>query len=64
MKELFQKLAQATHTLAGGMVDPEAKRLLLEIAVSYDRLAELTQPASPSPRVAFRRRQKTPRHYH
>jgi hypothetical protein len=78
LKDLFQKLAYATHALAGSMVDPEVKRLLLEIAVNYDRLAELAQPTFPlslhgrqtdgypSRRVAVRR-QKIPRqrnHYH
>jgi len=42
-KRSWQNLAQATRALAGSITDPDAKRVLLEIAVSYDRLAELAQ---------------------
>jgi hypothetical protein len=40
-KRHWQNLAQQTRALAGRMTDPETKRVLLEIAVNYDRLAEL-----------------------
>jgi hypothetical protein len=36
---LWRDRAQAARKQAAGMSDPEAKRQILEIAASYDRLA-------------------------
>jgi hypothetical protein len=43
IRKHWRTLACETRILAGNMADPETKRLLLEIAVGYDRLAELAE---------------------
>jgi hypothetical protein len=44
--------AEESRAMADGMRDPEARRVMLNIAASYDWMAELAEkgPAPPPPR--------------
>ena len=44
--ERWRKCAEEARTIADGMRDPESKRMMLDVATSYEKLADRAEARS------------------